>query len=161
MLSAFGLLIACASFIGNRPFGLYFGVAAPTASLFSFSLFDCLRWAPGDAQLPMSFIVVAVALFHVAAGYLAVRELVVENRHHRQRLPFQFSILSLLVLMLLVSVFFGLYKTFGERGAAVGALLVYVVVVAYCLRQFHVIRSRHKGDGVDKGASPFSPVAEQ
>jgi len=69
--------------------------------------------------------------------------------------------MALLVLMVLVSVFFGLYKTLGETGAAIGALLVYAVIVAYLLRQFHVLRSRRKEDGVDKGLRPFPTVTEQ
>ena len=64
---------------------------------------------------PCSSILVDVALFHVGAGYLAIQELAVNSGDDRQRVPFQFSIMALLVLMVLVSVFFGLYKTFGQH----------------------------------------------
>ena len=62
----------------------------------------------------------------------------------RQKLPFQFSIMALLVLMVLVSVFFGSYQTFGNVGVAIGALFVYAVIVVLLLRQFHVIRLRQR-----------------
>ena len=109
----------------------------------------------------MLYILALVAVLHVVIGYPAIREIDTEESGDRQRVPFQFSIMALLVLMVLVSVFFGLYKTFGDSGAAIGAAIAYFVIVAYCLRQFHVIRSRLKEDGVDKRLPHFPPATEQ
>ena len=52
--------------------------------------------------------------------------------------------MALLGLMVLVSVFFGLYNALGNIGMAIGVQLVYVVVVGYFLRQFRVRRSPKK-----------------
>jgi hypothetical protein len=155
MLSGVGLLIAYLSFRGNRPVGLCFGLGTPTASILCFSLICGFGWSPDDARRPMCFIVVAVAVFHVVAAFFALEELSTAQAVDRQKLPFQFSIMALLVLMLLVSVFFGSYQSFGQVVAALGALFVYAVIVAYLLRQFHVMRLRFREGDVRKGLSAF------
>jgi hypothetical protein len=60
--------------------------------------------------------------------------------------PFQFSIMALLVLMTLVSILFALHGQFGRVGAAFGVQFVYIVVIGYFLWQFHVGRSAQKED---------------
>jgi hypothetical protein len=144
LLSATSLVIAYISFRRNRPRGLCFGLATPTASVFCFSLICGSRWGPDDAQRPMFIILAMVAVLHVAAAYFAIEELAATKGDDRKSVPFQFSIMALLVLMLLVAVFFALYKTFGQEGAALGASFDYAVVVAYLLRRFHLMRSQCK-----------------
>jgi hypothetical protein len=151
LLSAVGLVIAFVSFTRNRPCGLCFGLGVPTASVFCFFLIGGFDLDPYHAREPMFYILLGVILFHVGAGDLAIREIVAENDDNGDRLPFQFSIMSLLVLMFLVSLFFGLYKTFGKAGAALGAQIAYIVIVVYWVRQFRTVRSRRKEEDVDKG----------
>ena len=156
VLSGMGLAIAYLSFRRNRPLGLCFGLATPTACVLCFSLISGLGWTPDDAQTPMFVILAIVALFHVGAAFCALNEVTAIQAAGRQKLPFQFSIMALLVLMFLVSVFFGSYQTFGHVGVAIGALFVYAVILAYLLRQFHLMRLRCKEDDVRKGLSALS-----
>jgi hypothetical protein len=155
LLSALGLAIAYIAFRRNRPLGLCFGLAAPTASVFCFSLIHGLDWGPDRARMPVLVILVVVALFHVAALYPVGCELAVERGDDREKVPFQFSIMSLLVLTTVVAIFFGTCKTFGLAGTAIGPLLTYGVIVAYSLRQFLVMRSERDEDGRGTGSSPF------
>ena len=76
-------------------------------------------------------ILAAGALFHVVAAFPANQELTEQIADDRPKVPFQFSLLALLVLMVLVSVICGVCKTFGESGAAIGVPLVYAAIVAY------------------------------
>jgi hypothetical protein len=156
LLSATGLAIAFVSFRRNRPRGLYFGLAAPTASVFCFSVIAGSGWSPPEAQSPVLYILVDVVLLHFWAGYVAICEITDENHDDPQRVPFQFSIMALLVLMLLVSVSFGLYDMLGKIGAAIAAQFAYIIVVAYCLRLFHTSRARIIKDGGNRDL-PHSP----
>ncbi len=144
MLAASGLIVAYLSFRRNRPCGLCFGSIAPTAYVLSFSLISGLGWSKYDAWTPMFVIVAVVAAFHVVAAFLAIGEIAATLEDNRPKLPFQFSIFSMLVLMLLVSIFFGSYQTFGPAGAGIGALFAYAVILTYLLRQFHLMRVRQK-----------------
>ena len=109
--------------------------------------------------MPVMFIITAVALLHVAALHPAEAELT-ESRDDGERVPFQFSIMAMLVLMTLVALFFGMYKTFGPMGAAFGALLGYVVVLGYLLQNFCAMRSQQDEESqyeenADDGSSAF------
>ena len=136
-LSASGLLISLVSFRKNRPVGFHFGLAAPTLSVFCFLVIYTLRLSPTEAQVPISMLLVACALIHLVAGYLAFQELKRGDGGDGQKLRFQFSIASLLMLMVIVSVFSGLCKTAGADGAVAGGVLAYAIVVAYFRRQFY------------------------
>jgi hypothetical protein len=155
LLSAAGLTIAFISFRRNLPAGLCLGLAAPTAAVFCFSLICGSHWQPDQAAGPMVLILADVNLFHWAAAYCAIRELTAENCDERPRIPFQFSIRALLILMLLVSVSFGSYDMFGKIGVAIAAQLAYIVVIAYFLRLFFVARARKQEDADD--SLPASP----
>jgi hypothetical protein len=155
MLSGMGLVIAYLSFRRNRPCGLCFGLAAPTAYVLCFSLVCGRGWSVDDARMPMFFIAAVIAVLHVGAAFLALEESAVVREDDRPKLPFQFSILSLLALILLVSVFFGSYQSCGPVGAAIAAMFVYGVILTYLLRQFHVMRVRCKEDDVGKGRPAY------
>jgi hypothetical protein len=144
LLGVAGLAIAFASFRKDRPWGLYFGLTMPTAYVFCFSLVCGSRWGPDEARLPLAYILVDVVLLNVASGCAAIGELAVNSGDDRRRVPFQFSIMAMLGLMVLVSVFFGLYDALGNTGMAIGVQFVYAVVVGYFLWQFHVRRSAKK-----------------
>jgi hypothetical protein len=163
ILSASGLIVAYLAFRRNRPCGLCLGLATPTSYVLCFSLISGLGWSADDARMPMFLIVAAIAAFHVVAAFFALDELATSQADHRPKLPFQFSILSLLVLMLLVSVFLASYKTFGPPGAAIGALFSYAVILAYLLRQFLLMRLRQEEEIREKGwrsSSRETPIAD-
>jgi hypothetical protein len=67
------------------------------------------------------------------------------------------GIMTLLVLMSLVSLFFALYSRLGREGAAFGGLIVYIGIVACLLREFHIGRSRKTDDDVDDDVPPICP----
>jgi hypothetical protein len=144
-------VIVYLSFRRNLPLGLGFALATPTAYVFGFSLIAGCGWSPEEAQIPMFFFLAVVAALHVIAAFFALEEVAASPGDDRQKLPFQFSIMALLMLMLLVSVFFGSYQSCGSLGAAMAALFIYAVLLTYLLRQFYVMRVQCKEDDVGKG----------
>jgi hypothetical protein len=151
IVGGMGLFIVYLAFRRNLPIGFCFGLTAPTVYVLCFALISGMGWDRWDAERPMLFILTVVALFHVVAALIVLEELTAAQGDRRQKLPFQFSIMALLVLMALVSVFFGSYQSFGHVGAAIGALFVYGVILTYVLRQFFVMRSRQREESVSNG----------
>jgi hypothetical protein len=161
IVGGMGLIVAFLAFRRNLPIGLCFGLAAPTVYVLCFALISGMGWDPDGAERPMRFILTVVALVHVVAALIALEELTAAEGDRRQRLPFQFSIMALLVLMVLVSVFFGSYQSFGHVGAAVGALFVYGVILTYVLRQFVVMRSRQREERASNDSSVARIIDEE
>jgi hypothetical protein len=161
IVGGMGLIVAYFAFRRNLPFGLCFGLAAPTVYVLCFALVSGMGWDRWHAERPMLFILTVVALFHVVASFFVLEEHTAARDDRRQKLPFQFSIMALLVLMVLVSVFFGSYQSFGHVGAAVGALFVYGVILTYVLRQFVVMRSRQKEEHASNVASVARIIDEE
>ncbi len=139
-VSVAGLLIAAISFRRNRPAGLHLGLAAPTMAVFCFLIIYFLQWSPSTAQVPISMLLAAFALIHLFAGYLAFQESRRADGGGRKR-RLQFSIASLLGLMVIVSVFFSLSKTAGELGAVIGGGVAYATFVVYFQRRFYKHRA--------------------
>ena len=110
----------------------------------------------------MFVIVAVVAALSCGGGVFAIGEIAATQEDNRPKLPFQFSILALLVLMLLVSVFFGSYQTFGHAGSGNRAgCLSMGSILTYVLRQLPVMRLRQREESASKESSVARIIDEE
>jgi hypothetical protein len=134
-LSIYGLFIASLSFRRDRLLGLLFGLSAPTVSAFCLSLITTLEWSPGEAQVPVSALLVLYGFLCIPACALAVLELQISGNRYPTA-NFQYSIAAMLVLMFLLALVLGFAQAGGENGIAAGISFAYLVVLLYVLNQF-------------------------
>lgn len=134
-----GLGIAAVSSLAGRPFGFYFGLAAPTVAVLCFSIICGLEWSPQEAHDPISLLLVGFCVLFTALGILALLERQ-KDGIVRRRGRFQFSIAAMLWAMVVTAIVCGCIRTDNQQRIAVSALAAYVIVVGYFVRRFHVDR---------------------
>jgi hypothetical protein len=92
--------------------GVIFGLSAPLISLFCFLLINGLQWSPRDAEWPIGFIALGYQALMVPMGGVAVlhsRGSGAEGERFRRP---QFSLLSLVLAAVFVTVALALVKRF-------------------------------------------------
>ena len=145
VLTLIGFVIVIRCFRRDHLLGLYFGFSVPSISVLCFSLIYGLEWSPGDAAVPISCLLIVFAVLSVPLGVLAWRRMP-HVTHAKRPLKMQFSLADLLGLMLVVSLPFGLNQTLAEPGLAIGLLMSYLIVFAYCIKRFRQARADARSD---------------
>ncbi len=146
ILSTTGSILAARSFRRDRAIGFYMGLAAPTMSVLCFSLICGLEWSPRVAEVPVGTLVVLFAAVHINLGVAALIE---AHRVKDRRRPLQYSILTLLVLMLVLSVFLGIVRTGWQGAIALAALISFGTAEGYVLWRFHAGRKSEVHEPMD------------
>lgn len=136
VLTLIGCVIVILCFRKAHSLGLYFGLSVPSISVLCFSVIYGLKWAPGDAAVPISCLLIVFAVLSLPLGVLALRR-IPHITHAKRPLKMQFSLADLLGLMLVVSLPLGLNQTFAEPGLAIGLLMTYLVLLVRCVKRFH------------------------
>lgn len=137
VFSATGMAIAIASYWAMRPWGLVLGLAPPTMTVWCFCIIFGLQLSPDEALVPISSLLLVFGFAHMAVSLFAVREMIRTPLRDRPRQPFQFSIATMLGLMLVLSLSLGLSRC-GEGGIAAGLFVGYTSLVAYMAWRFHL-----------------------
>ena len=143
VLTLFGFVIVIRCFRWDHSLGFYFGFSAPSISVLCFSMIYGLSWGPRDAAMPISCLLIVFAFLSVPLGVWALRRMS-HVRHAKRPLKMQFSLADFLGLMLVVSLPFGLNQTLAEPGLAIGLLMSYLVVFAYCVKRFRQEMRKHR-----------------
>ena len=136
-VAACGFIIAGLSFRAGRVRGLIFGLGGPTIAVAIGCWIAIERWSPRESQEPVAF---ALAMF--VPVYLIVAVKAFLERPSRmaplEQRGWQFSVGTLLTLMLVVAVALASYRTAGggSVGIAVAIATTHTVIVSWVLRQF-------------------------
>ena len=144
-LTLIGFVIVICCFRRDHSLGFCFGFFVPSISVLCFSMIYGLEWGPGDAAVPISCLLVVCAFLSVPLGVLALRRMP-QTMQAKRPLKMQFSLADLLGLMLVVSLPFGLNQTLAQPGLAIGLLMSYLVVFAYCVKRFRQARADARSD---------------
>lgn len=137
LLSASGAIIAGLAAPRGLWRNLLYGLSVPLISLMSFLLIQVFDWGPHAARIPIGILLSLFALASLPFGVQALRE--VDPRVAHTSRPFQFRILTLLLVMLALSPPLALMRH--DWGfSAVAALTVYGLLLGLALH--HVYANR-------------------
>ena len=142
LLIASGVLIASISYRTNRLVGFLFGLAAPSLGMSSVLAISLMYSRLSRAHEPVCTLLVVFSIISIAICGAALGELRLARQGDGHRRPFQFSIGSLLLLMLALSVALGLGQALQTRAAAVIFSVVYGIASVYVRDRFFARRLR-------------------
>jgi hypothetical protein len=139
LLSASGAIIAGLAAPRGLWRNLFYGLSVPMISLMSFLLIQVFDWGPHAARLPIGILLSLFALASLPFGVQALRE--VDPRVAQLPRPFQFRILTLLLVMLALSPPLALMRH--DWGfSAVAALTVYGMLLGLALHHVYAAPNR-------------------
>ena len=81
VFSVLGILVALGSLASRSAFNAIFGLSAVAMSLFCLTLIASLSWSPGDAQKPVSTILICYETLLLPVGLLALYRTLVPALH--------------------------------------------------------------------------------
>jgi hypothetical protein len=142
LLIASGVLIALTSYRRDRLVGFLFGLATPSLGVLCVLAISLMYSRLSRAHEPVCTLLVLFSIVSIAMCGAALGELRSARQGDGRRSPFQFSIGSLLLLMLALSVALGLGQALQTKAAAVIFSVVYGIAYVYVCDRFFARRFR-------------------
>jgi hypothetical protein len=139
-LALVGLLISSFCYYWNLQLGFCFGLSTPTIAVVCFTSILGFSLSPQEASLPIGALIVIFSLADAPVGVVAIRE-IQRSQFCKRNAKFQFRIATLMGLMFLTAIFFGLFRIGGEAGVAIGIIIVYTTIASYAVKCFYQRRA--------------------
>ena len=151
MICCAGLLTLGLCYHRSLQVGFWFGLSLPTISILCFALIFGGSWSPEKAAKPIGSLVALFTCVGVPLGCAAFEE-VRQSILQKRSAKLQFGLTTLLGVMFLSAISFGLVRMEDERSIAIGIMVVYTMMAAYVVKMFY--RSEGTGRRESRSSEP-------